>query len=119
MAARKHCSHLYWVTTDDNDEDWFVLAPTVRSAAKFHEDCEGYDPRDATARLIIANVTLPKYADGTPPCHAQISDLEALGFQVDDPGPYRRIVSFRGELFIDGPCESQIQSARELQLKSK
>jgi hypothetical protein len=29
---------LYWVTTEDHDEDWFVVAPNEVEACMFHED---------------------------------------------------------------------------------
>lgn len=45
--------NLYWVTTEDHDEDWFVVASSPQEACKFHEDVEGYDPGDATAEEIL------------------------------------------------------------------
>jgi hypothetical protein len=47
---------LYWCTTDDGDEDWFVVATSTTSARSFHERAEGYASGDATAELIV---TLP------------------------------------------------------------
>jgi hypothetical protein len=43
---------LFWCTTEDHDEDWFVVAKTAAEAASFHEDEEGYDEGDATAELV-------------------------------------------------------------------
>ena len=40
---------LYWVTTDDHDEDWFILAKTRRAAESYHIEYEGYEPGDARA----------------------------------------------------------------------
>ena len=37
---------LYWVTTDDHGEDWFVIAGSQEEAVRFHEQEEGYDPGD-------------------------------------------------------------------------
>lgn len=45
---------LYWCTTPDGDEDWFVVAPTARAARAFHERAEGYDAGDATAERVVA-----------------------------------------------------------------
>jgi hypothetical protein len=59
--------NLYWVTTDDNEEDWFIFARTRRAAASFHENYEGYDTYDASARTILSNVQLVKYVNGPPP----------------------------------------------------
>lgn len=43
---------LFWCTTDDHDEDWFVIARDEQDAATFHEDAEGYDEGEAMAELI-------------------------------------------------------------------
>ena len=44
---------LYWATTPDHDEDWFVLARSKRAACRFHELEEGYDEAGyASAELI-------------------------------------------------------------------
>jgi len=45
-AAAKVPVTLYWVSTADHDEDWFIFAKSTRSAAKFHADYEGYGPRE-------------------------------------------------------------------------
>jgi len=39
--------NLCWVTTDDHDEDWFILAKTRRAAESYHIEYEGYEPGDA------------------------------------------------------------------------
>ena len=71
--------YLYWVTTADHDEDWFIVARTARSAANFHEDYEGYDRYDAKAEKIMSVPVNLKLKNGEPPCHAQLSDLAKLG----------------------------------------
>ena len=110
MPAKKP-THLYWVTTLDHDEDWFIFAPTSRSAASYHEDYEGYDTGDAKARLVIARVELQKYEQGPPPCHAQIADLLALGFEVVGSDPHQRSVRFEGELYLEGELQSLVVQA--------
>jgi hypothetical protein len=45
--------NLYWVTTDDHDEEWFILAKTRRAAENYHIEYEGYEPGDARAELIL------------------------------------------------------------------
>ena len=39
--------NLYWVETDDHDEDWFIVAGSSEAAEKWFELAEGYDPSDA------------------------------------------------------------------------
>lgn len=45
--------NLYWVTTDDHDEDWFILARTSRTAESYHIQYEGYEPGEARAEFIL------------------------------------------------------------------
>jgi hypothetical protein len=51
--------NLYWVTTDDHDEDWFILARTGRTAESYHIQYEGYETGDARAELILRAATDP------------------------------------------------------------
>jgi len=55
--------NLYWVTTDDHDEDWFILARTGRTAESYHIQYEGYEPGDTRAEAEG-----PKTAFGSHPC---------------------------------------------------
>jgi hypothetical protein len=108
VSVRKATINLYLVTTLDHDEDWFIFARTSRSAASYHEHYEGYDTGDAKAGLVIARVKLPKCEQGPPPCHAQIADLIALGFDVVGADPYQRGVRFKGKLYVEGCLQSLI-----------
>lgn len=48
---QKHFS-LYWCTTDDGDEDWFVVADSAQAARRYHEHAEGYERGGATAERV-------------------------------------------------------------------
>jgi hypothetical protein len=111
MSAKKPSIHLYWVTTDDHDEDWFIFARTPRIAASYHENYEGYDTGDAKADLVIARVELQRYEQGPPPCHAQIADLITLGFEVVGGDPHQRSVRFDGELYVEGHLQALLIQA--------
>jgi hypothetical protein len=113
MSAKNLITHLYWVTTHDHDEDWFIFARTSRSAASYHEHYDGYNTGEARARLVIAQVRLPKYESGPLPCHAQIADLIALGFEVVGADPYRRGVRFKGELYLEGELQTLVVQASD------
>jgi hypothetical protein len=43
---------LYWASTLDHDEDWFIFAETEERAAELHEEYEGYNSGDASAQLV-------------------------------------------------------------------
>ncbi|MEO9233333.1 MAG: hypothetical protein ABI421_08375, partial [Polyangiaceae bacterium] len=45
---------LYWCTTPDGDEDWFVVAESAAVARRFHEDAEGYDRGEAHVERIAS-----------------------------------------------------------------
>jgi hypothetical protein len=112
MASRKQIK-LYWCTTDDHDEDWFIFAASARQARAYHEDYEGYGRGDASSRLIVSQVTLEKFQNGTPPCHAQFQDLFQIGFQDAGTIPNRRRVRFNGEIFREGILESIVELGRQ------
>jgi hypothetical protein len=113
MKQRKRTIKLYWVTTEDHCEDWFIFATTRPSAASYHVLYEGYNTHDAFARIVVPNADLPKYTNGTPPCHAQIEDLEALGFEIVDDYPHRRVVRYMGETFAEGFMEAVVMEAHD------
>jgi hypothetical protein len=104
-----HTARLYWVTTPDGDEDWFVLAYTAKSASSFHDDYEGYEIGDAKAELIMQ---APKLT-GSFPRHAQLEDLKSLGFQIADPNPRLRIVRLGARVFPKGPLQHLVANAQE------
>jgi hypothetical protein len=113
MASTKQSIKLYWVTTDDHDEDWFIFADSAKSARAYHEDYEGYGKGDAHSRLIVSDVTLKEFQNGTPPCHAQFQDLVQIGFQDAGTIPNRRGVKFNGEIFREGIIEAIIELGRQ------
>src|ERR1035441_4019345 len=77
MASTKQVK-LYWVTARDHVEDWFIFAESARQARAYHEHYEGYDKGDAHSRLIVSNVTLKEFQNGTPPCNATYQDLDGF-----------------------------------------
>ncbi len=112
MAINKQTVKLYWVTTADHDEDWFILAESARSARAYHEDYEGYGKGDARSRLIVSDVTLKEFMSGTPPCHAQFQDLFQIGFESTGAIPNRRRAGCNGEIFREGILEAIIELGR-------
>lgn len=100
--------NLYWVATEDHDEDWFFFAGSERSAACKHEREEGYDRGEATAELILKGVKLPGLSPRSSPCWAEIPDLTDLGFEVVPSAPGNRSVRFNGRLFVEGHLDSLI-----------
>jgi len=92
---------LYWVTTEDHDEDWFVVASSAEEASRFHEDAEGYDPGDATAEEILS---IP---ENIPAELGWPSDeiLLAVGAKFITENP-SRVVEINGRKFSEGLLES-------------
>ena len=71
-----------------------------------------YDKGDASSRLIVSNVTLKEFMNGTPPCHAQFQDLFQIGFQSAGAIPNRRQAGWNGEIFREGILEAIIELGR-------
>ena len=97
--------NLYWVTTEDHAEDWFIVAIDPEEAATFHEEMEGYDPGDATAEMILK---LPK---GIVNDIGWPSDdvLQSCGANILVDGP-TRIVEIGDRKFCEGLMESTIRA---------
>ena len=111
MASKQQTIKLYWVTARDHDEDWFIFADSARKARAYHEHYQGYDKGDAHSRLIVSNVALKEFQNGTPPCNAQFQDL--IGFENAGTSPNRRRVKFNGEIFREGILEAIIELGRQ------
>ena len=96
--------NLYWVTTGDHAEDWFIVANSPEEACIFHEENEGYDPGNATAEMIIK---IPK---------AIITDigwpseevLHSCGANILLEG-HTRVVDIGNRRFCEGLLESAIR----------
>lgn len=95
--------YLYWVTTEDHDEDWFVIAPNAKIAAEHHEAAEGYDPGDAKAERIL-NLPMCSHDDIGWPSHEILLRCGAEIISEDSP----RIVIINGRRFCEGMLESEI-----------
>lgn len=96
---------LYWVTTEDHAEDWFVVANNLEEAANFHEDAEGYAPGDATAEMI------QEIPDGVTANSGWPSDevLRACGANFLSEAP-TRVVEIGNRRFCEGLLESTIRT---------
>jgi hypothetical protein len=113
MASTKQTIKLYWVTTADHDEDWFIFADSARQARSYHEHYEGYGKGSARARVVVTKVTLKEFMDGTPPCHARFEDLVELRLENAGVIRNRRRAGMNGEIFRDGILEAIIELGRK------
>jgi hypothetical protein len=100
--------NLYWVTTEDHAEDWFVLANSAKEAATFHEDAEGYAPGNATAEQILEIPGKVTTNAGWP------SDeiLKSCGAKFISEAP-TRVVEIGNRKFCEGLLESTIQTLED------
>jgi hypothetical protein len=99
---------LFWVTTEDHAEDWFVIATNAEEACNFHEEQEGYDPGDATAEMIL------EIPDGIAVDIGWPSDevLQSCGANVLVDG-LARVVEIGGRRFCEGLMESTIRTVSD------
>ena len=97
--------NLYWLTTEDHGEDWFIIANSADEAATFHEDAEGYDIGDATAELVTEIPDGVKADPGWP------SDdvLRSCGAEIVADGS-ARVVKIGERTFSEGLMESTIRT---------
>lgn len=99
---------LYWCTTPDGNEDWFIVAHTLTQAALHHAHAEGYDDDDASAEFIT---TLPDelQARGDDllgwPDHDVLRACGATFVREETP----RVVQLAGRTFSEGMLEHEIR----------
>ncbi len=97
--------HLYWATTEDHCEDWFIIANSENEAAKLHELMEGYNDGDATAELVLNTPESIPVEAGWP----EEELLETLGARFIDRD-LTRVIEIAGRKFCEGLLESTIRS---------
>jgi hypothetical protein len=103
LRAAEPRFRLYWVETEDHDEDWFVVEEDEEAAAFFHEMAEGYDEDYAEASLVCE---LPVGVDaeaGWP----SFEVLEACGANIvrrETP----RVVEIGGRVYCEGALDDEI-----------
>jgi Meiotically up-regulated gene 113 len=101
---------LFWVTTPIHTEDWFVVSSSKRSAQKYHENSEGFNPNFAQAEEIaeipedirVKNKVSRRIA--LNPRHQLIKDLG--GNFISESFP--RVVNFFGRVFKEGDFKEVI-----------
>lgn len=96
--------NLYWVTTEDHCEDWFVVAPDPIEAARFHETAEGYDRGEATAEEILAIPGAFNPKKGWP-SDELILDLGGVFINTEHP----RVVQLNNKKYCEGLLEAMIR----------
>jgi hypothetical protein len=106
MINRKQMK-LYWVTTEDHHEDWFIVASTPEEASKLHEELEGYEIGDASSQEILS---IPENISTKPgwPSDELLFFVGATFIQNGDT----RIVEIsgvNGKQFVEGMLEATIR----------
>jgi hypothetical protein len=94
---------LYWVTTEDHDEDWFIIASSSEEASKFHEEMEGYEPGQARAEAIL---NIPENVPAEPgwPSDELLLAVGAKFISNDQP----RVVEIEGRKFCEGMLQATL-----------
>ncbi len=96
---------LFWVTTEDHCEDWFIVAESYEEAARRHENYEGYDSGDAFAEEILGIPAVHCAEAGWPSEEL----LKALGANFISDGD-ARVVELSGRKFCEGLLEATIRT---------
>lgn len=99
---------LYWVETDDHDEDWFIIAEDEEGAASIHEGTEGYGEGDAEATLVCE---LPAELDAEPgwPSLELLEACSARIIRRETP----RVVELGGRHYCEGMLEHELNRLNE------
>jgi hypothetical protein len=94
---------LYWVTTEDHCEDWFLVARSPEEAQKYHEDMEGYGPGGAKAEEVLEIPENVSVEVGWPSDELLVS--VGAKFLINDRS---RVVEIGGRKFGEGMLEAII-----------
>ncbi len=97
--------HLYWVTTEDHCEDWFIIANNANQAARIHENFEGYDEGDATAKIVL-EIPVSISAETGWPSNELLKSLGATFISEDST----RVVEIAGRRYCEGMLEATLRS---------
>ena len=94
---------LYWVTTLDHHEDWFIFAKNSQLAESRHELEVGYNVGDASASFVCDVPDTMNTIEGWP----ELSQLKALGAKIlRDTSP--RKIEVNGKVFTEGCMDALI-----------
>jgi hypothetical protein len=99
---------LYWVITEDHDEDWFIVASSPEEASTYHENMEGYDPGDAKAEEIL-DIPENVSAEIGWPTEELLLEVGAK-FLLNDQ---TRVVEIEGRKFCEGMLEATINEIND------
>jgi hypothetical protein len=96
--------NLYWCSTSDHDEDWFIIAPRNRDARRIHAYEEGYNFEDTKAQFVcrIPQCSL-SYERGWP-SHELLVVCGAEIVRESQP----RIVEIAGSTYEEGRLDAEI-----------
>ncbi len=106
---------LYWVSTEDHDEDWFVLANDPFEAEQHFENYEGYVEGEAMAEYIMeipGHIEQPdpdKDEDWAWPSHEFLEACGATFLRNETP----RVVEINGRRFSEGMLEHTIRKLED------
>jgi hypothetical protein len=95
---------LYWVTTKDCLEDWFVVAKTKQAASRYHELAEGFNSGDANAEFIcnvdeeLCNFDNSNKKGSFWPSLTLLKTIGGKIISAKNP----RAVNIKGKVFIEG-----------------
>jgi hypothetical protein len=99
---------LYWVTTEDHDEDWFIVASSAEEASEYHEKMEGYNPGDAMAEEIL-DIPDNVVAEAGWPSDELLIGVGAK-FLLNDQS---RVVEIAGRKFCEGMLEAMLNEIND------
>lgn len=102
---------LYWCTTDEGEEDWFIISHTAREAELQHAANEGFDLEDPSADFVMV---LPPELQamgnevGGWPTMEMLVACGATVIREDSP----RVVELAGRTFTEGMMDRLVDMVR-------
>ena len=100
---------LFWVTTLDHHEDWFMFAETDAKAAQLHEENEGYNSGDALAKLVCYVPIDSNVLEGWPETN-DLLNLGAVFLRTETP----RKVEIGSCVYTEGGLDALIELSLDI-----
>lgn len=88
---------LFWVSSRDRVEDWFVVAESNREAKSWFEVENGYDENQARAVRVMSLEDQPRVREGWAP----EALLKKLGADISKKYDGTRVVTIGGRTFSE------------------
>ena len=101
--------NLYWCSTDDHAEDWFIIAENKRYAARFFAGFKGYEEQYIHVEKVCRVPASIGAKNPTIPDHNLIERCGGRFLSTEQP----RVVEIAGRKFVEGLMDTELARLKD------